>query len=144
MYVRPWMWCVTKCFVDCRKGSVWEPPRPPMEGTVDRRLSEMLLQKSTASLALSSESLARAQHQSEAVIAAECLHQRALEGNGGIKMGTAGTYTRAGCFCFFSSPGHCSICAPPAPLGASRQTHGRQAPPSSLIGSCHGDAGSRR
>lgn len=89
-------------------------------------------------------SLACAQQQSEAVIAAERLHQRALEGNGGIKLGTAGTYRRAGCFffLFFFLLGHCSICAPPAPLRAPRQTHGQQALPSLLIGSCHGDAGS--
>jgi len=57
--------------------------------------------KSTLALALSSERLAWAQQQSEAVIAAERLHQRALEGNGGIKMGTAGTNRRAECFIFF-------------------------------------------
>lgn len=46
-------------------------------------------------------SLAQAQRWSEAVIAAEHLHQRALEGNAGIKMGTAGTCRRAGGFFFF-------------------------------------------
>lgn len=84
-------------------------------------------------------SLAWAQQQSEP----ERLHQRALEGNGGIKLGTAGIYRQAGCFFFFFPLGHCSICAPPAPLRASRQTHGQQALPSLLIGSCHGNAGSR-
>lgn len=59
-------------------------------------------------------SLALAQQQSETVIAAERLHQRALEGNGGIKMGTAGTYRRAECFFFFFTRPlfhMCSTCA---------------------------------
>lgn len=81
---------------------------------VDCRLLKTLFYKSAVSLALSSESLAWAQQQFEAVIAAERLHQRALEGNGGIKMGTAGTYRRAGCFFFyFARPlfHMCSTCA---------------------------------
>lgn len=94
---------------------------------------------------LSSEVWQGPSSKSEAVIASEHLHQRTLEGNGGIKMGTAGTYRRAGrfFFFFFLTPGHCSICAPPAPLRASRQAHGQQALPYLLIGSCHGDAGSQ-
>ncbi|CAB1452355.1 unnamed protein product [Pleuronectes platessa] len=83
-----------------------------------RLLETLFLQKHTGS-GFVKKRLAWAQQQSEAVIAAERLHQRALEG-------------------------HCSICAPPAPLRASRQTHGQQALASSLIGSCHGDAGSQR
>lgn len=91
-------------------------------------------------------SLARAQQQSEAVIAAEHLHQRALEGNGGIKMGTAGTYRRAECFfssIFFFRQAivpyvlHLRLSEPRA-----KHTAG-QPPPSVLIGSCHGEAVSR-
>lgn len=62
-------------------------------------LGDIVLQKHTES-GFVKWSLACAQQQSEAVIAAERLHQRALEGNGEIKMGTAGTYRRA-CFFFF-------------------------------------------
>lgn len=50
---------------------------------------------------LSSEVWQGPSSKSEAVIASEHLHQRTLEGNGGIKMGTAGTYRRAGRFFFF-------------------------------------------
>lgn len=53
-------------------------------------LGDIVLQKRTDS-GFVRGSLAWAQQQSEAVIAAERLHQRALEGNSGIKMGTAGT-----------------------------------------------------
>lgn len=63
-------------------------------------LRDSVLQKRTGP-GFVTRSLAQAQQQSEAVIAAEHLHQRALEGNGGIKMGTAGTHRRAECF-FFS------------------------------------------
>lgn len=63
-------------------------------------LGDIILQKHTGP-GFVKRSLAWAQQQSEAVIAAERLHQRALEGNGGIKMGTAGTYRRAECFFFF-------------------------------------------
>lgn len=77
-------------------------------------LGDIVLQKHTGS-GFVKWSLARAQQQSEAVIAAERLHQRALEGNGGIKMGTAGTYRRAECFFFFLSARPlfhmCSTCA---------------------------------
>lgn len=87
--------------------------------------------------------LARAQQQSEAVIAAERLHQRALEGNGGIKMGTAGTYRRASVsssLFFFSCQAivpyvlHLRLSEP-----CAKHTAG-QPPPLLLIGSCHGEA----
>lgn len=79
--------------------------------------------------------------------AAERLRQRALEGNGGIKTGTAGTHRRAERFFFSFFPPSCQAIVPYVlhlRLSEPRAKHtAGQAPPSSLIGSCHGDAVSR-
>lgn len=85
------------------------------EAATAQRLTEMLFYERPVFVR---GRLAQAQQQSEAMIAAERLHQSALRANGGIKTGTAGTCRLAACFFFFFFPllGHCSICAPPAPL----------------------------